>query len=762
MRMLKASLLVMASLAATTAQAQQAATGVDTGGADRAATRGLEEIVVTAQKRAESLQDTPIAISAFTTDSLAKMGVTNVATLAQRSTSLYSAPYPSSSNTMTLYIRGLGVNDPMQITKDGAVGVYLDGFYLSRPQTASVDMADVERVEILRGPQGTLYGRNTTGGAVNIISRKPTGEFNLRQQLVLGNRDRVRSLTNIDLPALGDLAVKFTLLGSNHNGWVKNDGGNNSYNKEEQLAGRFAARWTPSDTVTVDYTYDRGRVENTPIHYVNPSLVGVIPGYRADPQRTWRPVDLSESITEFDGHTLTIEWEASDSLTVRSLSGVRDLEFRGYQDYAESFGVGMNTDDDLDSRQYTQELQFVGSIGDRIDYVAGLFYFREKSKHWQVSVIDMLGAGTVVNDRFVDALSKSKAAYAQVTWTPAVLDDRLDLTFGARYTEDTRKATRSLTSIFTVAPGMSFDARPPETGISNKQKFSRFNPSFTANYKVTDDVTVYGKVATGYRAGGSNESGLNFTRTFDPEKVTSYELGLKSDWLDRRLRVNVAAFSMDYKDLQLDSSPVETDRSITDTVNAGKARVNGAEADVTLAVTDDLMLTASYAYLHQKLKNIVVEPGSEFDPNLSPLAAQLGYAIDQDISGRYVLPFAPKHSLSLAADWTFLRFNGGDLAAHVAYQWKDKAYMTSGAGPDVKGREFYTLPSYGLLDARVTYTHELANSREIRFALWGRNITDKKYKAHLIGNGDIVQGYFSQSYAIGEPASYGIEISLDF
>ncbi|HEY4545308.1 MAG TPA: TonB-dependent receptor [Pedomonas sp.] len=761
MKMIKASLLATISLAAGGAHGQTVTPAGETSAVQTQATRGLEEIVVTAQKRAENLQDTPIAISAFTSDSLAKMGVTNVATLAQSSPSLYSAPYPSSSNTVTLYIRGLGVNDPMQITKDGSVGIYLDGFYLSRPQTSTVDLADVERVEILRGPQGTLYGRNTTGGAVNVVSRKPSGEFDLRQQLTLGNRDRVRSMTNVDLPAFGDFAVKFTVLASNHNGWVKNEGGN-SYDKEEQLAGRAAVRWTPSDTVTVDYAYDRGRVESTPIYYVNPSLVGVIPGYNANPRKTWRPVDLPESITEFDGHSLTIEWEASDSLTLRSLSGMRDLKFKAYQDYAENFGVGFVTLDDIDSRQYTQEFQAVGSIGNRIEYVAGLFYFREKASHDQVNDIDLLGAGTVANNRQVDALSKSKAAYAQVTWTPAVLEDRLDLTVGARYTDDSRKATRSLTSIFTVAPGISFNARPPEAGISNEQDFSRFNPSFTANYKVTDDVTVYGKVATGYRAGGSNESGLNFTRTFSPEKVTSYEVGLKSDWLDRRLRVNVAGFSMDYKDLQLDTSPVETDRSITDTVNAGKARVNGAEADITLAATDDLTLTASYAYLHQKLSGIRVEAGSEFDPNLSPLAAQLGYTIGQDISGRYVLPFSPKHSVSLSADWTFLRFDNGNLAAHVAYQWKDKAYMTAGAGPDVAGRDFYVLPSRDLLDARLTYTRELANDREIRFALWGRNITDNRYKAHLIGNGDIVQGYFSQSYAIGEPASYGIEISLDF
>ncbi|WOK36198.1 TonB-dependent receptor [Sphingomonas sp. C3-2] len=718
---------------------------------------GIEDIVVTAQKRAENLQDTPIAITAFTADSLANMGTSNVSDLARNTPSLYAAPYPSSSNTVTLYIRGLGVNDPMQITKDGAVGVYVDGFYMSRPQTSTVDLADVERVEILRGPQGTLYGRNTTGGAVNIVSRKPTGEFGVRQTLTLGNYDHVRSLTNIDLPAVGDFAVKLTFLGSARDGWARNPRGND-FNKESQMAGRAAVRWTPSSDVTVDYAFDKGRVESTPIYYVNDSLVGVYPGYTADPKRPYREFDLPESVTEFEGHSLTGEWQASNDLTLRLLLGMRDLDFLAVQDYAEAFGVPFRSRDVLDSRQYTAELQAVGSLGDRIDYVAGLYYFREKVGHPQyVSILD----GAIENNRDVNARARSLAAYTQVTWTPDMLDDRLALTLGARYTNDRRSATRDLTSVFHAAPGVDVDLRPREDGISNAQKFSRFNPSFTANFRATEDVTAYAKVSTGYRAGGSNESGMDFTRTFGPEKVINYEVGLKTDLFDRRARINLAAFMLDYKALQLDTSPSETDRSITDTINAGNAKIKGFEAEVTLAPVRDFTITGSYSFLDAKLRDIYVTPGSTFDPNISPLAASMGFQIGDDVSDRYVLSFAPRHSYSIAGDWTFLRNDNGNFAAHVDYVWKDYAYTTAGAGSAVPGHEIYRIPAYGLLGARLTYTHELSDDRNVRFSIWGRNITDKRYKSHVVGNGDIVQGYFSTAYSMGTPATYGIEFGFD-
>ena len=729
---------------------------------------GIEDIVVTAQKRAENLQATPIAITAYTADTLTAMGITAVADVAATTPSLYSAPYPNSPTTIQLYMRGQGTNNPFQITKDGAVGLYLDGFYLSRPQSATMDLADIERIEVLRGPQGTLYGRNTTGGAVNIITKKPTGELGVRESFSIGNRDHIRSLTNVDLPAIGNLALKGTFLYSTIDGWTKNSGGED-FGLRQQTAGQIAARWTPFDAVTVDYSFDIGRVRSTPLYFSNPDLIGFIPGYTVSRKRTYRPIDLDKSEMNFNGHSLTVEWEASDTLTIRSLSGYRRVSSRTIQDYAEVFSTpsanrvtGIRPYDDMETRQYSQELQFVGSIGDRIDYVAGLYYFREKGDHYQDTrtVLAAAGApaGSVRTQRLIDMLSVSKAAYTQITWKPPVLDDRLSVTGGLRYTRDTRRAARDLSSVFTQPDGTSFNARPPENNITNQQRFSRFNPSVTANFQASDDLMLYAKFSTGYRAGGSDESALFFAETFGPESVVNYEIGVKSDWFDRRLRINLAGFLMDYKDIQLDLPLRRSDPTINQAINAGKARISGFEGDVTIAPIDDLLLTASYAYLHSQIKTVIARAGTILDPAVNP---DSGFTIGENVASRFGQAYAPKHAFSGAADYTVLHFDSGDIVLHANYQWKDAAFASSPVGSAVTGRNYWAIPAYGTLDARLTVNFDLKGS-DASIALWGRNITDRAYRATVTAIGAPATGYTGQTFAYGEPATYGLEFKFNF
>ncbi|OCC24153.1 hypothetical protein MB02_07735 [Croceicoccus estronivorus] len=719
---------------------------------------GIAEIVVTAQKRAENLQSTPLAISALTSEALTASGITNLAGVAAVTPSIYSAPYPNSSNTLSYFIRGQGAADPMQITRDGAVGIYVDGVFVNRPQTSTIDLADIERIEVLRGPQGTLYGRNTTGGAVSVISRKPTGEAEVRGKFTYGNRDRVRGLVNVDLPAMGDFAIKLTGLFSRVDGYAKNPNrDSNDFQFERQVAGRVAARWTPSADVTVDYSYEIGKVSNTPILYVNPGLVGVVPGYDGDGYRAYQPVNLPLSTTNFNDHTLNVEWVASDSLTLRSISGYRRVKFIGHQEFAGAYGYGLTGLEDVRSRQYSQEFQAVGSIGDRIEYVAGLYYFRERASHYQEVGIDFSADLIIHNYRNVRALSISEAAYGQLTWTPPVLGDRLKLTVGGRYTHDKRNSTRDYLDQYITTPDGTI-VIPKDPGTSNRQRFSRFNPSFVASMAFSDNINGYARVATGYKAGGANEGSPNFAVTFGPEKVTSYEIGLKTDLLDRRLRVNLAGFITDYRGIQLDQSLDPQDPSVTATTNAGKARISGIEADVTARPFRDLTLSVSYAYLHTKISRVTAGAGTVFDPVVNPSSP---YQVGDNIASLYVIPFAPQHAVTLTGDWTFLRFDSGKLTAHADYRWKDDAFATSGAGPAVPGREKNLIPAYGLLDARVTLEREW-NGRPFTFSLWGRNITDKRHVIQGNGIGGILTGYADQVFAYSEPATYGVEIGFDF
>jgi|GEM_PF-4998661 len=265
---------------------------------------------------------TPIAISAMSSDDMEKMGITDFNGVAQASPSIHFTTYPS-SNRLTLYMRGQGINDPMQVTSDGSVGLYQDGFYVGRPLGAIFELADLERVEVPRGPQGTLSGRNTTGGAVNLIGKKPTGEFGFKQSFSFGSRNLFRSRTVIDLPEWQNISTKLTLLKSSQDGYVKNSGSSHDDGESGQFSSRFALNWKALDNLSVDYFMEKGDLDNTPGYLQNASLKTVAGYTHADSPRgsTYRPIDLRSSRSSFENHGLTLTWDVSDALTIKSLSG---------------------------------------------------------------------------------------------------------------------------------------------------------------------------------------------------------------------------------------------------------------------------------------------------------------------------------------------------------------------------------------------------------------------------------------------------------
>ena len=739
---------------------------------------GIEDIVVTAQRRAENLQSTPISITALSSSSLERSGINDLTGVVRASPSLYFAPYPSSSTTLVLYMRGQGIGDPNIITKDGGVGLYVDGFYQSRPQASTFDLADVERVEVLRGPQGTLYGRNTTGGAVNIISKKPTGEFDVRGMLSFGNYDYRRALLNVDLPQFGDFKVKLTGLYSQRDGWARNAKNTegvpdaHDFQADRKLAIRGAVRWEPTDNLTIDYAGDYGEQRTTPVRYVTPSpyAPALFPGYTDDPKRAYRAVYLPYSNVKSHGQSLTGEWVLNDNITLKSLTSYRNIKVSTYQDYTEAFLAPFYAYDKIDSTTWTQELQAVGQFADQFKYVVGLYYFHEKANHFETVDIGLSSSQAIMNDRDTEAKSTSKAVFGQLTWTPAFADDRLDLTVGARYTKDDRSAHRDFAQSLFIGqvsqlayrglygPGFNVPLYSTVGGVEVHN--SKFNPSFTASYKLTDDHMIFGKIVTGYKSGGSNEASPTFNRTFGPESVTSYEVGLKSDWLDRRIRLNVSGFIAKYKDLQLDISASAADASLADTFNVGRATVKGIEADLTIAPVRDLSFQANYAYTTSRIRDVAAPAGSIFDPQVNPGSP---VAVGQNIEGYFVLPFTPKHSIRVSGDWTIAHFGLDELSFHADYTWKDKVYTTSGAGPSVPvGRDLPVNPSFGVADARLSYRMDRGGERSVNISLWGKNIFDKRYPGFIIGSGSIIDGYNTQAISYGDPATFGIDIGFDF
>jgi iron complex outermembrane recepter protein len=755
-----------------------------------AAGGAIEEVMVTAQKRAENLQTTPIAISALSADALEKMGIADFADVAQASPSIHFTTYPS-SNMLTLYMRGQGINDPMQITADGSVGLYQDGFYVGRPLGAIFELADLERVEVLRGPQGTLYGRNTTGGAVNMISKRPSGEFGFKQSFNVGTRDLFRSLTTIDLPAWNDLAAKLTVLKSSRDGNVKNSGNSNDYGASEQLSGRLDLHWQASDALSADYFFENGTLNSTPLYFQNAQVQqsGRVAGYtQASSPRdtTYRAIDLPESTSRFENHGLTLGWDISDSFTVKSLTGYRELKVDGYQDYAEALGTGVSTNaitalDIIHSHTFSQEFQFIGSaLEDRIRYVSGLYYYRDSASHYEDFFTGINATPTFASRinklRDVHADAQSLAAYGQVTWKPDILQDRFEATLGGRFTRDKRKAERKL--LTSIGRGPLFGGGPitvpgsTDSGVGNDQNFSRFNPALTLNYAWSDDFSTYAKVATGYRAGGSSEAAPvgSFGLTYGPEKIISYEAGLKSYWFDQRVRFNAAAFVSKIDDMQMLISTSPADSSVVQGFNAGKATIKGLEFDLLVQPLDDLSLILNYAYLHTQLDSVAAPAKTIFDRSSNPLSP---YAAGDDISGLFVVPNAPRHAVTASADYTLWHFDSSDIAAHLDYRWQSHMYTSALGGADVPDQVDVGVGAYGILNGKLTWAFDLPRGDRAKLSVWGKNLTDQYYAAQVIGLGGgpvnvaaaapgNTAGRKATAEAWSEPPSYGVEIIYEY
>lgn len=739
----------------------------------------IEEVIVTAQKRVENQQNVPIAITNLSSFTLENEGIYDFIDLAETVPSLSRAVYPSSGILM-LYMRGQGVEDPMQIGADGSIGMYVDGHYISRPQGIMFDIADTERVEILRGPQGTLYGRNTTGGAINIITRKPSGKFAFKQNISVGSRNYVRSLSVLDLPEAGGVSTKISFLRKKQDGYVENIKESHDFGEVDETAGRVVVHWDVMNSLSVDYALDTGVHDSTPSYYQ--SRVAPLPINMPNPaythyrpathptNKSYRPVDkLKLSRTRFEGHGLTVGWDANEHLQLKSLSGYRELHYSAYQDYAEAFGMPMWVHDNVTDYQFTQDFQLIGDLGDSISFVSGLYYLKESSGHKQYMETDLTGFYGFVQEknRDVKVTTKSQAVYGQVTWVPNAFDRKLDITVGARLTKDKKTGYRD-TLITGVTPVFSFPLGM-ESHVGRTKTFRQFNPALTVSYSLSDQVNTYAKVVTGYKAGGFSESAQlgEFQRTFDPEEVTMWELGLKADLFDRQVRFNTAIYHSKFKDRQLFFVADAADTSVVQGYNAGKASVSGVEVDVTYVVTPDLQFQIDYAYMRQSLDRVDVLAGTIFDPAVNPMSP---HQMGANIKDFFVVPYVPRNSLYVSGNYRIGEVFGGALSLNMNYRFQSSYYVSSPAGPRVPGRQYYRLNSYGTLNGRLALDFALANGHNLQLALWGKNITNKEYRLFMtgLGGGGAVAtplsplGYTHEATSWAEPPSYGLEVIFDY
>lgn len=742
----------------------------------------LEEVFVTAQKKIESLQKAPIAITAFDSEQLEIDGISGVEDLSGKVPSATLEPFPTTKTTLIIYIRGVGIED-VQMTQDPSVAIYLDGVYMARSSGTAMELADLERIEVLKGPQGTLYGRNTTGGAINLITQRPDMEtLSFKQKMSFANRDTFVAKSTLNFPLTDNLAIKLAALHSEEGGFVENTGPGGDYGDTGVDAWRFDLRWDVSDLTSVDYAFDKSDIDHYNYQYqaikrpfsdkgalevVKQSAMAatVYAKDRLDELETGPP--LEENSTDMEGHALVVTHSFSESTTMKYIGAYRKLLDRAYYEFGGGKGSmeyrldanrydGISamqhlggptplTYNTIDQEQWSHELQFTGEWGESLEYVVGGYYFEEEGTdlypfHMLTRLpLDSAPATALVVYQGWDISIKNEAwaAFFQTTWTPPILDERLDFTVGMRYSEDTRSAMKSLhTRTFTentllgialeVPSGTGVLALPAEFDkVPASRTFTDDSFSFVLRYALDPAINLYAKVVDSYKSGGfnvrdpqrgktgdpasddSNEPaadgrvwGFGYADGFEAESVVSYELGMKADFLASRLRINAATYLAEFKDRQM-NFVVETTIADSKVMNAGEAEARGLEFDALWLASRDLLLSLNYAYLDTDVTNAKD-------------------AFGRDRTDEFEFFSAPLHSYTAAVDYTMWSGDAGRLALNVSYNYV--AERNGDSRRDINLRD-----AYDLINARLAFTDFSVPGGNLSVALWGKNLLDEEY-----------------------------------
>ncbi|WOK35438.1 TonB-dependent receptor [Sphingomonas sp. C3-2] len=742
----------------------------------------VEDIVVTAQRREERLIDVPVSVSALGGEALERGGITTVSNIETFVPNIQINQTVGNSFGPLISIRGLAPSADTSLGRDQPVGLYIDGVPIAKSTGAAFDTVDLERVEVLRGPQGTLYGKNTIGGAVNLVTRRPSGEFGGQVILGAGSHDLYTQRISIDLPtmgnpddALGTLKAKFSYSGRQFDGFYKNDGPSRDFGRQRLNAGRVDVVWEPTPELSVSYAYDISDSKGSGAMLAISASGSIAPGTALYPLispyiHPTRPKRISadnngRSDFRVSGHAITTEYDAGSgmlgNLTLKSITAWRKMQTRSSSDFDGTPSDLVRFRLNNNYRQFSQELQMIGS-GDRVQYTVGAFYMRDIydvfNPRWNFQF-----GGNRFDLSQRGANNHSIAGYGQFTWTPPVLEDKLDMTIGLRWTKDTRDVWERFVSYNNyaanpAAPGSGVFQRDPVTGapitvsggpalgalpggplgpddlipLANKQSWSQLSPEFNLKYKLSSAWNIYGRVATGFKSGGFNDTASNnaaFNTPYDPEKLLSFELGTKGSFFERRLNLSAAVYHSIYKDFQ---AGVFVPAVITtNIINAGKAEFTGFELEGQLRPIDSLSFTFGYGYLDARYKDFVLPSGV-------------------DVTDSYKVPLAPKHNYLLGGEHR-LDLGGVELISSLNYSWRSAQWGT--ITPDVLSKR----KAYGVLDGRITLAGiSLGGDTAVDFSVWGKNLTDEKYWVSGIN----LVTHTVRQWA--DPRSYGVEAKLKF
>lgn len=693
----------------------------------------LEEVIVTAEKRAENLLDIPIAISAFSGDDISQAGVSGIESLKQLSPSLQFGKGPIDN---FVSIRGIGA-ELINVTAEAGISIAQDGVPFASATMFDADFLDVERVEVLRGPQGTIAGRNATGGTINIYSRRPTEQLEGRIKAEIGNygRRELEGLVSgplVDGVLLGRLAVR----GERADGWLTNTFTGEEFNDADDIKVRASLLANFTEGVEahliVEHSVDKsspmlvalGRARPDRPSY--PEVVGV--AEYDEENREFSANYPSNRRVESDKATLRVAWDLGPSSTLTSVTGYVSNENSG------QFGGG--TIDPLvvfdflatDVWQLSEEVTFTADLTDKQDLILGGLYLHSKAHEPLKFGLPTAGLPVDAFDFTADQELDSYAIYSQWRYR---LTDSWRMSIGARYTRDSKDYFEE-----------DFVTGFPLPVVDVSKSWGAFTPRLAIDYVPTSDVMLYASVSRGFKAGGINAFATS-DGTFDeyePEFVWSYEAGMKANWLDNRLKTTVAGFYMDYSDVQQNLRILneETGVLLPNVVNASDATIAGIEAGLEAQVTERFKLAAAGTWLDATYDKLVTT---------DLVYPELG---ERDLSGNR-LARAPEWQFSASAEyWIAL---GSSLAATLRadYLWQSQLFFS------FFNHELNSQDDYGLLNVSVGLGPK---DGRWQLAAFARNLTDTDYVFYAEAN--VAAGNPSLGGAIGPPRMYGLSLAYNF
>lgn len=745
----------------------------------------LEEVLVTARKRTENLQQTPMSITAITAATIEDAKLFNIKDIETITPNLnFIVGSDGSGSSLQAFIRGVGQFD-FAVTTDPGVGVYIDGVYLARSIGANMEFSDVEQIAVLRGPQGTLFGKNTIGGAINVVTRAPTGDTRYSAEVTAGEYGYTALDGYLEVPVTDNLAASVSLLWKESDGWQRRNPGDDAGN-HDMLGIRAHLNWEASenwnshlivDTVDQDQNVYPRVLSDFDASQFFPFLFNtfVLPPGQSCCEANLNNIDRSDVLNEDRDELDTLgiswinTWEIGD-LTLKSITGYRDMDSEIFRDSDNSVHRYFSVETQFDTQQFSQELLLSNATGSSFEWLVGAYYLIEDADHYTgVTVADGLFEALAGLPDFIttpDGIpfnllapvfdltldydrnqeTTSYAAFFNTTWH---MSEKLRLNVGARYTYDEKELdtfTIKRASQTPIAfpgpttPGECSDVTPSGRGseFSCKEDWSEFSPKVGVDYQFSDHAMAYAHVSRGFRSGVFNGRPISTEEisVADPETVTSYEIGFKSQLWDQRLQLNGAVFYNDYEDQQFLVNQTTASSSaglILLVDNAGESTLTGAEIEFTLLASEGLTISGSAAWLdpeYDKFEQVDFVTGEV-----------------QDLSDREFRD-VPEFTASVFAQYEWQFNNASTLRLRGDLSYRDDIFYSN---EPIAAFERLHADSFTTYNAGLSYVLPGGNWE---LGVYGRNLSDER---EIIG-GFGVDAFGATDVAFTEPRRYFVSL----